>query len=486
LETFERTRSTLSDHHTRSSSRREASQLFLVVECDRPWAGSSRHILEDIDEVVIGRGSKRAVQRFVEHNVRKLGLQVPDLRLSTTHARIRREGARYVFEDARSKNGSLVNGRDCDQVSLQDGDLIECGRTFFRFRIGAVAPESDSPDMDSSQLPATDVGVSTLMPSLAAQFRELTQIARSQRPLLIIGPTGTGKELIARAVHSLSTRTGAFAAVNCGALSENLVQAELFGARKGAFTGAAEDRLGLVRASDRGTLFLDEIGDLPSRSQPAFLRVLQEREVLAVGSTRPIQVDLRVVAATHRNLDELVSNGEFRADLLARLSGHTIRLPSLSHRIDELGFLIATILDRHADPEHKQPTISVEAMRALLRHPWPLNIRELEHCICSAITLSPKRIEIEHLPPALRSENKGMARPTSLPAPPALAAAVLRRTRPLAPEELTRREELVALLKRHGGNISEVARQMNKERVQIRRWIKLYGIVEDEIEGGGE
>jgi DNA-binding NtrC family response regulator len=209
--------------------------------------------------------------------------------------------------------------------------------------------------------------------------------------------------------------------------------------------------------------------------------VLQQREVLAIGSTRPVPVDLRVVAATHHDLNDLVSKGAFRADLLARLAGYSIQLPSLAERIDELGFLIATLLARHAEAEYEQPTISVDAIRAMLRHRWPFNIRELEQCICSAIALSPERIESHHLPRSFRAEDEGAGRPQSLPAPPTSPIAVRRRARPLTPEELARREQLVTLLKEHRGNISEVARQMNKARVQIRRWIALYGISIDDL-----
>src|SRR5262249_43364073 len=156
-------------------------------------------------------------------------------------------------------------------------------------------------------------------------------------PVQVRGDSGTGKELVSREVHRRSARTGAFVAVNCGALPTGLVESELFGFRKGAFSGATEDREGLVRAASAGTLFLDEIGDLPAPSQAAFLRVLQERAVLPVGGTSPIPVDFRLISATHRNLDELAANGKLREDLLARLSGFRIDLPRLKHRLEDLG-----------------------------------------------------------------------------------------------------------------------------------------------------
>ena len=157
----------------------------------------------------------------------------------------------------------------------------------------------------------------------------MATFARSQVPVLVSGETGTGKELIASAIHQLSGRPGPFVAVNCGAIAPNLVESELFGYRKGAFSGALEDRPGLVRSSEHGTLLLDEIGDLPLAAQAALLRVLQESEVLPVGGTRPVKVDLRVVAATHRDLGALAAQDRFRRDLLARLDGARIMLPAL-------------------------------------------------------------------------------------------------------------------------------------------------------------
>src|SRR5260370_29152938 len=174
---------------------------------------------------------------------------------------------------------------------------------------------------------------------------------------MLLGPSGCGKVLSSRAVHALSRRQGPFVGVNCGALPENLVEAELFGARRGAFTGADQDRVGLVLTADKGTLVLDEIGDLPVRAQPTLLRTLQEREVLPVGATRPLAVDIRLVAATHRDLDELVRLHQFRADLLARISGFVIRLPPLRERLDDLGLLIAAMLPRHLPPQQPTPPI---------------------------------------------------------------------------------------------------------------------------------
>jgi transcriptional regulator with PAS, ATPase and Fis domain len=170
------------------------------------------------------------------------------------------------------------------------------------------------------------------------------RIAPSSVPLLVRGETGTGKELMARAIHEASERRGAFVPVNCGALPRDLLESELFGHRRGAFTGASGDRSGLVRRAHRGTLFLDEIAELPPDSQVALLRVLQEGEVRPVGACEEITVDVRIVAATHQDLRERIASGRFREDLYARIAGFEITMPPLRERREDLGMLIATLL----------------------------------------------------------------------------------------------------------------------------------------------
>jgi DNA-binding NtrC family response regulator len=434
------------------------------MECERPLAGSARHLLHDINEIVIGRGASRQTERIGS----RLVLRIPDSRMSTRHAVISRDAQVFTIRDEQSKNGLIVNGHRVERHPLRDEDIVECGRTFFLFR-HALSFRPDVPlDLDSSDLQALPPGLATFHEPLATEFRALCDVARARLPVIVTGASGTGKERIARAVHDLSQRRGAFVPVNCGALPENLVEGELFGARRGAFTGANEDRPGLVRASDRGTLFLDELGDLPLRAQPSLLRVLQEREVLPVGATRAQPVDLRVVAATHRDLDEMAGKDLFRADLLARLSGFVLSLPSLRERLEDFGLVVASLLLQHAQPN---TTISVEAMRLLLAHPWPLNIRELEHSLLRALAVSPALIDVEQLPRSIREPR---------PANPARAT----KRRSLTPEQLALREELCAALKQHNHNISAVARHLGKQRVQIRRWLKQLNIVLDELTEG--
>src|SRR5262249_7449796 len=191
-------------------------------------------------------------------------------------------------------------------------------------------------------------GLATLSPALAEIYGHLDSAARGKVPIELTGETGTGKELAARAIHAVSGRAGAFAAINCGALTGSLLEGELFGHKKGAYTGADADRAGLVRSADRGTLFLDEVAELPASSQAALLRVLQEGEVVPLGGDRPVKVDLRLVTATHKQLDAEVESGRFRADLRARLLGVTLALPALRDRSEDLVVLIAALLERLA------------------------------------------------------------------------------------------------------------------------------------------
>ena len=442
--------------------------LFLVLESHRPLSAPVRMVLDGIDEVVFGRGASRAIEHDHEGGVRRLRVHLEDGWLSTRHARLTRVLRRWVLEDTGSKNGCFVDGVRRSQLELTDGALIELGRVFFLYR-DALPSNPDNPSIvDAGVLDAPAPGLVTLSPPLAQVFERLAVIARSQVPVLLEGQTGTGKEVVARSIHEVSQRAGAFVAVNCGALPRDLIEAELFGHRKGAFSGAAEERAGLVRAADGGTLLLDEIGDLPAPAQAALLRVLQEHEVRPIGGTRPVRVDLRVVAATHRSLDRMAAAGDFRADLLARLAGHRIELPPLGARREDLGLLLAALI-RRADPDlAARLQIQPAAARAMLRYGWPANVRELEKCVTTALLLALQsgRIELDHLPEPVRR---------AAAAPPAARQADEQADEQGGGDE-RRRGELMALMRQHDGNVTAVARAMGKARMQIQRWMKRYAI----------
>ncbi|WP_437306565.1 sigma 54-interacting transcriptional regulator [Sorangium sp. So ce388] len=435
--------------------------MFLVVDSHRPAASPARIALDDVEEVVIGRGAAPRLDLTGSGSRRRVEIRLDDPWLSSRHARLMRVLGRWCFEDRGSKNGSVVNGAPRKHAELAEGDVIELGRTFFIYRAAMPRGAEEATLLDGSSLAAPVPGLLSLIPSQREMFKQLALVAASTISVLLQGETGTGKEVMARAIHSLSGRPGAFVPINCGALPRDLVEGELFGHRKGAFSGAIEDRPGLVRSADCGTLFLDEVGDLPLSAQVALLRVLQDREVRPVGGTRSVTVDVRVVAATHRPLEHMTASGDFRPDLLARLSGHTIELSPLRARREDLGLILAAILRRIDAERAEHIQLHPRATRALLMHGWPLNVRELEHCISTAVVLSQRgAIDLEHLHGALKRD----------------AADAAARG-----DDATRPEELKALLREHGGNIAGVARAMGKARMQIHRWLKRYAIDPDDF-----
>jgi two-component system response regulator PilR (NtrC family) len=217
----------------------------------------------------------------------------------------------------------------------------------------------------------------------------IAKVARSQAPVHISGDSGTGKELVARLIHdSGPRREGPFVPVNCGAIPTELMESELFGHRKGSFTGAVADKEGLIRSAEGGTLFLDEVADLPLHMQVKLLRVIQEKSVRPVGDTREIPVDVRILSATHRKLDELVKSGRFREDLYYRINVIELRVPALKERLDDVPQLVDMLLDRVSKQIGvTRPGISDDALEKLLAYPYPGNVRELENILERAVTL---------------------------------------------------------------------------------------------------
>ena len=236
-------------------------------------------------------------------------------------------------------------------------------------------------------------------------LRMIARLKDTRTPVLIAGESGTGKELVARAIHFRGAMAQTpFVAVDCGSLVPTLMESELFGYEKGAFTGATKSKAGLFQAANGGTIFLDEIGELPLEMQAKLLRVLQEKEVRPVGSNESVSVDVRVIAATNRDLEAAYRAGTFRKDLYFRLNVVTVHLPALRDRRSDIPMLVHHFLDRYAKGTPLQVTAA--AMKSLLGYDWPGNVRELENCIARAITLGDRKtIDVSDLPPAIRSES---------------------------------------------------------------------------------
>ena len=242
---------------------------------------------------------------------------------------------------------------------------------------------------------------------MRALFQLLSTVADSPATVLVTGETGTGKELAARAIHHASPRRAhRFVALNCSAIPETLLEAELFGHVRGAFTGAVGNRQGKLEFANRGTLFLDEIGTMSAALQAKMLRVLQEREFERVGDSQTVKVDVRVIAATHADLEKMVAAGEFREDLFYRLNVIPVRMPALRERRDDIPLLVQHFLSKLARDARKGPSgVSQDAMRQLMVYPWPGNVRQLENVVERMFTLLPKRtqIEVDDLPDEIRA-----------------------------------------------------------------------------------
>jgi transcriptional regulator with PAS, ATPase and Fis domain len=434
--------------------------LFLVLECERPEVGGARYSLAEVSEVRIGRGDSRGCRRIPSESA--LALEVRDGWMSSAHARIVSSGGRWVFEDLGSTNGSSVDGVTASTSPLQDGAVVTLGHTIFIFREAMPRPRDQQADADFSDLTERSLAFSSLLPLGARDLAKLERMAKSELSILLLGDTGTGKELLARAIHATSARTGALVAVNCGALPESLVESQFFGHEKGAFSGAHREAPGFFRAADRGTLFLDEVGDLRGPAQAALLRVLQEHEVTPVGSVRAHKVDIRVVSATHRPLDALAGSDGFRSDLLARLSGYRHLLPPLRQRREDLGLIYAGMMRERAAAGQPVPRLAPDSARALLNYAWPGNIRQLRHVVAASAVLSDgAAVQFADLPPEVRNP--------AAPAEPKAAAFT-----PEAQQSL--RDRFVQSLQAHGGNVTAVAEAMRTSRSQVYRWLKRFEI----------
>jgi transcriptional regulator with GAF, ATPase, and Fis domain len=427
----------------------------------------------DVPELVIGR---EVTNRIC----------VAEQAVSRQHARIAYEARRWVLTDLGSRNGTMVDGAFVvGEVELENLHEIRVGDAIFKFvETGSerlVPYRIDGVTRGGRRARAiTQLVGGYQMDAIAA---DLERVAATELSCVILGETGTGKEVAARELHRASARRGTFQAINCAAIPHTLLESELFGFRRGAFSGADRDKPGLIKLADGGTLFLDEIGDMPLDAQSKLLRVLQSREVFPLGATTPEHVDIRVVCATHRDLYAYVKEQKFRGDLFARLNEHAVKLPPLRERKEDILQLARLFATRYGRPNL---SFTFSFLVALIHHDWPFNVRELESCIKRGAALAEGDVlDTPHLPDAIadlmktygvrpRVESPSIVPPVVAPIP--LPSPSSRRP---APSEAELRELLV----RHKGNVAAVGRELGKERMQVHRWMKRYGISVEEFRG---
>jgi sigma-54 specific flagellar transcriptional regulator A len=427
----------------------------------------------------------------------RASLAIPDSTVSGAHARITRvpQGdGEFVIQDLGSTNGTYVEGRRIEKPTrLRPGSIVFLGSQVLLFR--TVTPVEMVALRDDEARPLAPVP--TMSPLLALTATKLRLLARSNAEILLVGETGVGKEVFATAVHAASGRAGRLVAINCAAIPRELVESELFGYEKGAHSTAQARKMGLVEAANGGTLFLDEIGDMALEVQSKLLRFLQDKRFSPLGSTRVIEADVRVVAATSRSA---LDRGGVQEALLGRLGAQPILLPPLRERIEDVARLAAHFLAQAGDDRGFEP----EAFQALLLHSWPLNVRELAKVVGEASVLSrgATAIGLEHLPDAVTAllqveseELDELSKPRDLYedthidlAPAASADAESSRVREFAApsptarvEKRTRRpaptpEELTTLLERFSGSVAQVARHLDRQYAVVWRCIQRYGI----------
>ncbi|MCA9604889.1 MAG: sigma 54-interacting transcriptional regulator [Myxococcales bacterium] len=393
-------------------------------------------------------------------------LVVADPSVSRAHCRIFMEAGRFVIQDEGSKNGTFVNDVPIREAFLLPGMRIAVGASVFRF---------ETTERDEEVAPSRTAQLGELVGTSAAMreaFGRIQRIAPVDSTVVVVGETGTGKELVARALHDLSRRKdGPFTVVDCGSISATLIESELFGHERGAFTGAIERKTGSFELADGGTVFLDEIGELPLDLQVKLLRVLERHEIKRVGGEGWLPVDVRVVAATHRDLGQMVEQGTFRRDLLYRLEVVTIRMPPLRERPEDIALLVRHFL-RHSrfnvtpDGDRKTEHVSPLAMRALTAYAWPGNVRELKHAIERAVGLGDTdTIGVGDLPPRIVSDDMVRAEKE--------ASGTFKEAK-RAWVDAFAKDYLARLLDRHRGHIDAAAAEADLHPKYMRQLLMQY------------
>ena len=433
-------------------------------------AGPDAGLIRDLEAPVIRVGARRGND-----------VQLSDAKVSGLHCEIRLDDRGYRLRDLDSTNGTFVGGIRINDVYIQPGAQIAVGSTRLKFE-----PLGESVELEISERDRLGgmLGRSVKMREL---FARLQKLAATDTTVLITGETGVGKELAAECVHDLSPRAkGPFVVVDCGSIPPTLIESELFGHERGAFTGATASYAGAFERAHGGTVFLDELGELPLAMQPKLLRVLEAKEVRRVGGQRTIAVDLRIVAATNRDLGVEVNRGRFREDLYYRLAVARVHVPPLRDRKDDLPLLIEHILT--ITPGGETSSIAQETIDLMMKHDWPGNVRELRNVIERAVLLSetPENEDSLRRAPAPVGSQQKEPSITNTPSQTATSADAsmtvpvdvgipFKQAKQNVISEFERRY-ISRLLAQHDGNISAAARAAGIDRMSIHKMLHRLGL----------
>lgn len=393
------------------------------------------------------QGARLSIGRDATANLRVDGTGV-----SRNHAELYRQGPLYVLRDLGSTNGTWLGGRRIEHAPVAPGSVLRVGEW-----VGVFAQrECDAPEF-GELAPGLFGGA-----AVAHLLAPLRRAARSNLPISLIGETGTGKERFAHATHHFSGRTGAFLAVNCAALPEQLAEAELFGYRRGAFTGAERSNPGYFRAAHGGTLFLDEMPELSAALQAKLLRVLEDGQVVGLGESTSVSVDVRIVTASQTPLSELVAHRRLRQDLAARLNGLTVTIPPLASRRADVAPLFSQFL--RVQCGGRPPSVEARLIEALCLHDWPENVRELELVARRLLALHSHEATLrrQHLPPSLAALCQDRATTDKASTPP----------RARREHDLARLEQELQL---NGGNVKAAAKTLGISRQRVYRLLEDAG-----------
>jgi two-component system, NtrC family, response regulator GlrR len=409
-----------------------------------------------------GRGShtREVREGLVIGGAPGVDLVIEDPAVSRLHAELELSDSGLWVRDLESRNGTFVQGVRISRACIPDGGQLRVGATDLTV---SYAPEPTPVEMWPEPRFGPMVGPSAPMREL---FARLARVARSEATVLIQGETGTGKEVAARAIHDASPRAGEpFVIIDCGALPETLLEAELFGHTRGAFTGAVEARAGAIEAADGGTVFLDEVGEVPLNMQPKLLRVLESRTVRRVGETSHRPVNVRFLSATNRDLRTMVNTRAFREDLYFRLAVLPVTIPSLRERPSDILALV-----QHFLPQEALAAVTPQMVRELMGRPWLGNVRELRNFVERALALGPhEALALSGAPRPGASADADMRLPAELLALPYKEM----RERVLLNAE---RDYIKGLLERHDRNISAAAETAGLNRTYLYRLVAKHGL----------